>query len=160
MADADHGGPGKMVRMDDAFEAEDEHVRFAAYLRAVDGGELLEEILDQLANDPDQLMADSVRTRLLDRATTRDDVTQLLDRPGFSSRAVLRKAEERIAVLNVRQAQSQEQLLAVVATGIKKAHLELLERQDLPQDVLVALIDTGATRAIRNRARQRGGGRH
>jgi hypothetical protein len=145
--------------VDDAFEAEDEHVRFAAYRRAVDSGEPLEGIVDQLANDPDQVMADSVRTRLLDRATTRDDVTQLLDRPGFSSRAVLWKAEERIAVLDARQAQSQEQLLAVVATGIKKAHLELLERRDLPQDVLVALVDAGATRAIRNRARQRGGRR-
>lgn len=148
-----------MVRMDDAFDAEDEHVRFAAYRRAVDGGEPLEGILDQLANDPDQVMADSVRTRLLDRATTRHAVAGLLARPGFSSRAVLRKAEERLAVLDARQAQSQEQLLAVVAMGIKKAHLELLERQDLPRDVLVALVDAGATRAIRNRARQRVGDR-
>ena len=83
-----------MVRMDDAFDAEDEHVRFAAYRRAVDGGEPLEGILDQLANDPGQVMADSVRTRLLDRATTRDAVTGLLAQPGFSSRAVLRKAED------------------------------------------------------------------
>lgn len=159
ITDGDHGGPVKMVVMDEAFEAEDEHVRFAAYLRAVDGGEPLEGIVDQLVNDPDQVMADGVRIRLLDQVTTRDDVTQLLDRPGFSSRTVLRKAEERFAVLDARQAQSQDQFLAVVATGIKKAHLELLERHDLPQDVLVALVDAGATRAIRNRARQRSGRR-
>lgn len=128
-----------MVRMDDPFDTGAEHGRFAAYRRGVSGGELLEGILDQLANDPDQAMADGVRTRLLDLGTTRDDVTQLIARPGFSSPAMLRKAEGRFAVLDARQAQSQEQLLVVVATGIKRAHMQLLEREDLPQGVLVTL---------------------
>lgn len=142
----------------DPLNSDDEHVRFGAYCRLVgEAGDVPAGLLDQLANDADQVMADSVRVRIIERATSRDAVDSLIVRPDFGSSPVRRKADERRAVLDARDAGSEAQLLAVVGTGFKQAQLELLRRPDIRQRVLRALADEDATAAVRNQARQRAG---
>jgi len=147
-------GSIKMDSVDDAFSSDDEHVRYEAYCQEMNAGETSEELLDRLAADPDQVMADGVRIRLIERASSRDGITAHTVRADFGSKGVQQKARECIAVLDAREATSPDQLLAVVATGFKRAHLEVLDRSDLPTTVLEALSRDGATKAVRNRANE------
>ena len=144
--------------MVDPLDSEDEHVRYSAYCGLLGAADSSDWLLDRLAKDPDQVMADGVRIRMIENAESRNAVAALSSRPDFASNPVRRKAEERNAVLDALEAVSEAQLLAVVGTGFKQAQLELLKRRDVPQAVLRTLAEEGATRSVRNQARQRSGG--
>ena len=128
--------------MAEPLDSEDEHVRYDAYCGLIGAAEDVPEwVLDRLATDPDQVMADSVRIRMIGDAASLGAVAALTSRPDFASNSVRQKAAERSAVLAAWAPDSEAQLVTVAGSGFKKAQLELLKRSDVPLTVLRLLAE-------------------
>lgn len=138
---------------------EGEHARWLLLKGAIDAGfqrDRLEDILDKIDREPDRGVADGARGYLVKSGGLADDALASLGRrPGFSEGPIQRILDEEMELRRARQASVDRDLLRSAESGFKSVQLVLLDRRDLPGEVLRFLAATGATRAIRNRAAER-----
>jgi hypothetical protein len=141
------------------FDDPDEHVRFGAFVDFVKDGlhhDGRDWLVAKLSADPDQTMADAVRIYWMEEAGLPEVELAELDRePGFDSPIVQRRRREARIMRAVTETATESELLGVAESGLPRAHRLLVSRDVLPFAVVQYLADNGASKAVRNIARQR-----
>lgn len=136
-----------------------EHARWLLLKRAIDGGvqhDRLHDVLDQIDQEPDRAVADGARGYLIKSGGLDDEaLASLAQHPGFADGSVRHLLEEEQELRRAGAASNTDELMRSARSGLKSVQLRLLERKELPEAVREYLADTGATRAIRNRAAHR-----
>ena len=142
-----------------ADRAQDEHARWLALKSLIDSGlhhADLDAVLARIDEEPDGTVADGARGHLVKNGgLTDEDLRRLRSRPGFEVGPMRRIVDEACWLRDAEAAADETELRRVVATGIKSVQQLVVHRDDLPRPVLEQLASDGATRAIRNVARQR-----
>jgi hypothetical protein len=143
---------------DSGDEPHTEHLRYSAFLRVLERPVLSDAIVAQYvelaALDPDRGMAQPALVRLLEHPRlTESQFARLREHP-LAPRAAL---VQRIDFLRQLRASGAplDLLRRCAESGDRVVHEKLLERRDLPRDILKWLHARGATRAVRNVASQR-----
>lgn len=142
-----------------------EHVRYGALMRWLSrqdkiSDEVLLRVVRLLSDDVDRVMAISVLMALIDSPLIAEHQLRLLDQgAGCLDLALKRRLGSRLLLNKLSRGElSHEEFVEVVDRGDARVQAAALEVRGLPPEWRALLASTGATRAIRNRAKGRARG--